>query len=256
MNPQPTAIVTGAGSGVGQAAAFLFAQSGFRVALVGRTGGKLAQTQKLIELSMPEAKTTVIAADLGEPDSAKLIVDQTLAVFDRIDVLANIAGQAQLTSVDKITPEAWRQCIDANVSYVAYLTAAAWPTMAAQRSGFIVNVSSLAAFDPFPGFSMYAPAKAALNMFTYCTAMEGREHNIQAVTVAPGAIETPMLRSLFGTELLPKDKTLTPGQVARFIVDLALGKHPFTPGQTFQFPGPGAWPAGPGLVSSLAPVAK
>ncbi len=250
---QPTAIVTGAGSGVGQAAAFLFTQAGYRVALVGRTAAKLALTQKLIEQTTPDAKTLLIAVDLEQGGAAKEVVSKTLEAYGRIDVLANIAGQAPMTTIDKITPEAWRACMDANVSYVAHLTSAAWPVFKKQKSGFIVNVSSIAAFDPFPGFSMYAPAKAALNMLTYCAAVEGQPFGIQAVTVAPGAVETPMLRGLFGTDLLPADKTLSPGEVARFIVDLALGKHAFTPGQTFLYPSPGSGPVGPGMVVSTVP---
>jgi NAD(P)-dependent dehydrogenase (short-subunit alcohol dehydrogenase family) len=252
MADQRVVIVTGAGSGVGQAAAFLFAQEGCRVALVGRTASKLAQTQKLIELAMPEAKTLLVTADLQEPTAARAVVDKTVAAFGRIDVLANVAGQAPVTSIEQITPESWRACMDANVTHIALLTAAAWPVMKAQKGGVIVNVSSLAAFDPFPGFAMYAPAKAAVNMFTFCTAQEGASVGIKAVCVAPGAVETPMLRAIVGVDMLPRELTLTAGQVGRFIVDLALGKEAYKSGQTFMFPSPGAGEPGEGIRVEIA----
>ncbi len=245
--------MTGAGSGVGQSAAFLFAQERYRVALVGRTAAKLARTQKMIELAIPEAKVLVIAADLQEPHAAQVVVGKAMEAFGRVDVLANVAGQAPVTSIEKITPESWHACMDANMTQIALLTAAAWPVMKGQKQGVIVNVSSLAAFDPFPGFAMYAPAKAAVNMFTYCTAMEGESVGIKAVCVAPGAIETPMLRGNIGVDLLPRELTLTPGQVGRFIVDLGMGRKAFKSGQTFLFPSPGAGLLGEGIRVEMAP---
>ena len=105
-------------------------------------------------------------------------------------------------------------------------------------AGVIVNLSSLAAFDPFPGFGVYAATQTAVNMLTRITADEGRDHHITAVALALGAVETDLLRSLFDESFLPRDKTLDPADVAAVIVDCVTGKRPFKSGETIQLPSP------------------
>jgi NAD(P)-dependent dehydrogenase (short-subunit alcohol dehydrogenase family) len=129
-----------------------------------------------------------------------------------------------------------RRCLDTNIAATAYLTAAAWPTFKQQRRGIFVNVSSVASFDPFPGFSIYAAAKVAINMFTHCTAQEGADCGIKAVCVAPGAVETPMLRSLFDETVMPRDKTLHPDEVAQVIIDCICARRAFQSGETIVVP--------------------
>lgn len=239
MSSLQSAIVTGAGSGVGRATALALAAAGYNVTLVARRAETLAETARLIAAQQGNAARALpLAADLADPAACGTIVARTLTAFGRLDAIANVAGYAQSCPIEKITPEEWRKTIDTNLSYVMYLTAAAWPTFKEQRRGIIVNVSSMASFDPFPGFAMYAPAKAALNMFTLITAREGGPLGIRAVAVAPGAIETPMLRALFNEKILPMDKTLTPDSVAAVIRDCVTGARAFTPGETIAFPSP------------------
>ena len=86
----------------------------------------------------------------------------------------------------------------------------------------MVNVSSMASIDPFPGFATYAAAKIG----------------VKAVAVAPGAVETPMLRSMFNEQMIPKDKALSPEQVAKIITDCITGERAFTSGETIAVPSP------------------
>jgi len=234
-----TAIVTGAGSGVGRAAAVLLAGDGYNVVLVARTKETLEETAEMVATEgAGDVESLVLPADLTDPDVPQMIVDKTLEKFGRIDAIANVAGAAPLRPIHQNTAETWRTCIDTNLSYVVLLTAAVWPHFRKRKSGVIVNVSSMASIDPFPGFSMYASAKVGLNMFTKVTADEGAKPGIKAVAVAPGAIETPMLRENFAEKTLPTDKTLDPFEVAGVIRDCITGEREFKSGEVIEMPSP------------------
>ena len=123
---------------------------------------------------------------------------------------------------------------------------------AKEPEGCIVNISSMATADPYPGLGLYAVTKAAVEMLTRVTALEGMvpqgttsgwtgaagASGIRAYCVAPGAVETPMLRSLFDAESLPKSKTLTPAHVALVIVNLLLGESHERSGTLVRVPSP------------------
>ncbi len=226
-------IVTGAGSGIGRASAVRLGAAGYCVVLVSRRRDKLEETAELVD-----GETFVYPADLSESDAIKTLVEDVLTSFGRIDALINVAGHAELLSIDQITPEHWRRTIDINLTAAVLLTAAVWPTFKAQESGVVVNVSSMASIDPFPGFSTYAAAKIGLNMFTQCTAQEGEAIGVKAVAVAPGAVETPMLRSMFDEQMIPVDKTLDPAEIAQVICQCVTGERTFKNGETILLPSP------------------
>jgi NAD(P)-dependent dehydrogenase (short-subunit alcohol dehydrogenase family) len=95
----------------------------------------------------------------------------------------------------------------------------------------IVNISSLAARDPFPGFAAYGSAKAGLNLFGLSLAREGATIGIRVYTIAPGAVETSLFRSLMTVEQFPTEQTLSPVEVARVIARCAAGDAEFISGQ-------------------------
>ena len=223
----PAALVTGAGSGIGRATALRLAGRGYAVALVGRTGSKLGETAA----ACPGGQTLEISADLADPAACISAVKQMVQRFGRIDALCNIAGWAKLASIANTTNEQWRTTLDTNLSAVFYLTRAAWPNFERQRRGVIVNVSSMASIDPFPGFAAYATAKAGLNMLTRISAREGTAIGVTTVCIAPGAVETPMLRSAFDETAIPRHATLDPDTIAELICGCITGERPFTSGE-------------------------
>jgi len=216
----------------------LLAAEGYETALVGRTRSKLEDTADQIRHKSKRAVCELMPVDLADAAATEGLIDRVLDRFGRIDALANVAGTAPFLPIDQVTRDVWRQCVDTNLSYVVQLTSTVWPVMKRQHSGVIVNVSSMASVDPFPGLAIYATAKAGLNLFTRCTAREGSEIGIKAVAIAPGAIETPMLRSLFDEAALPRDKTLDPIVVGELIRDCITGRRDFDPGETIQLPSP------------------
>jgi NAD(P)-dependent dehydrogenase (short-subunit alcohol dehydrogenase family) len=239
MTTRKAAIVTGAGGGIGRQVSIQLAARGYYLTLVSRSQDKLDQTAQLALEAAPEGVSCAVAVcDLRDTQAVKSLPTQALERFGRLDAIANIAGDAPMMPIEQITPDEWKYCIDVNLSCIVHLTAAAWPVFTSLGGGVIVNVSSMAAFDPFPGLAIYAAAKAGLNMFTHCTAQEGQAIGLRAVAIAPGAVETPMLRKLVNEQALPRDKTLDPADVARLIVGCITGDHPFESGETIKMPSP------------------
>jgi len=237
-----TAIVTGASSGVGRATSILLAEAGYDLALVARREEELRKTAELAAERAGEEgqkiEIVIESVDISRAEPCRRLIESVGSRLGRIDALANVAGAAPRLSIESITQDIWQRCVDTNLSAVVHLTAAAWPIFRRQGGATIVNVSSLASVDPFPGFSIYASAKAGVNMFTRCTAREGAEIGVRAVAVATGAIETPMLRELFDESVIPKAMTLSAMEVAGVIRDCITGRREFEPGETIVLASP------------------
>jgi len=216
----PVAIITGAGRGIGRAAALALAEAGYRLALAARTGDELAETARLAG----RADSLVRPTDVTREEQVDALVRSALDAFGRIDAVVHCAGVAPAVSVADMPPAQWRDVIDANLNSAFYLAHAVWPTFAAQRAGVIVNISSMAARDPFPGFAAYAAAKAGLHLLGLVLAREGAPIGVRAHTIAPGAVETAMLRKLMSAEQWGTDKTLDPADVARVIAQCVTGE--------------------------------
>ncbi|MEO1236317.1 MAG: SDR family oxidoreductase [Planctomycetota bacterium] len=236
------AIVTGAGSGVGRDTALLLADAGYAVVLVARTEAKLHETAEYVrEEGTPEAETFVRPTDVSDPDAVDALVKGVHEKYGRIDAAANVAGSAPLQPIDRITNEVIDDALDVNLKSVIYMTRALWPIFKSQKDsggGVICNVSSMASIDPFKGFNVYAAAKAGVNLFTKATADEGARINVRAAAVAPGAIETPMLRANFSTKAIPEANSLDPLVVAGVVRDVITGACELEPGETIPLPSP------------------
>jgi len=221
----PVVIITGAARGVGRATAVELKRAGHEIVLVSRTLVDLEETARLAGGGM------VVAADVTKASEIEALVARTLKASGRIDAIVNNAGLAEMISVKDMSDERWRAVIDTNLSAAFYLSRAVWPTFEKQRRGTIVNVSSLASRDPFPGFAAYGAAKAGLNLLGLAMAREGERIGVRVHTVAPGSIETAMFRGLMSVEQWPTEKTLDPSEVARVIVQCITGELRHTSGE-------------------------
>jgi NAD(P)-dependent dehydrogenase (short-subunit alcohol dehydrogenase family) len=234
----PVALITGAGGGIGRAAAIELALRRYRTVLCGRTPATLHQTATLLPAThSPNSSPNnlpnhlIITADVTQPNDITTLIEKTLTAFGRIDVLVNNAGIAPMLSIEQTSIQQFHAVLDTNLSAAFYLSKAVWPLFRRQGGGAIVNISSLAARDPFPGFAAYGSAKAGLNLLGLSLAREGATIGIRVYTIAPGAVETPLLRSLLTTEQIPTSQALSPADVAKVIGQCAAGDLQHTSGE-------------------------
>lgn len=203
-------IVTGASRGIGRATAVALAKLGGQIIAASRSPEGLAETAALIAESGGRCHT--VAADLANYDAVKQLVASTAGDFGRIDVLINNAGLAGMWKIEESDVDTFDRMMAINCNAVFYACREVWPIMMRQGGGRIVNITSVAAIDPFAGFQAYGATKAWVNRFTEALATEGRPHNIQVFGVGPGAVDTQMLRQYFPD--YPDDQCLRPEKIA------------------------------------------
>lgn len=178
-------VVTGAGTGIGRATARAFADEGAHVLAVGR------RPEPLHETAADRARITPLVADITAEGEPARIVETALELHGRLDVLVNNAGIVRSGALDTLDPELIAPQIATNLIAPALLARAALPALEAS-CGVIVNVSTSVGQRAWPGNSLYAATKAALETLTRSWAVELAPRGIRVAAVAPGAIDTPI----------------------------------------------------------------
>ncbi|MFQ5428844.1 MAG: SDR family NAD(P)-dependent oxidoreductase [Phycisphaerae bacterium] len=223
-----TAIVTGAGRGIGRAIARRLAAAGARVAIAARTVDQLDETSRMIERGGGTA--LAVPADVSRADAVEHLIRETRSRFGDVDLLVNNAGTAPLATIDQMELEVFDKIIATNVRTVYLCCRGVWPYMCARGEGVIVNISSVAAYDAFPGFAAYGAAKAFVVAYTKSLAREGESCGIRVYGIAPGAVETDMLRGALPD--FPEEKALAPDDVAAMVETVLSPAHRYSSGQT------------------------
>jgi NAD(P)-dependent dehydrogenase (short-subunit alcohol dehydrogenase family) len=196
-----TAIVTGGGSGIGRASALLFAKEGAYVALVDRDGAGLQETLTAIEGAKGEA--TVHVGDVGDADFARVAVANLMTRRGRLDVLMTAAGISCGGTVVTTDPADWDAVFRTNVGGTWLWARAAVPEMQRQGSGSIITLASQLAMAGGRNNSAYIAAKGAIVSLTRTMALDFATDGIRVNAIAPGAIDTPMLRRSFARHADP-----------------------------------------------------
>jgi NAD(P)-dependent dehydrogenase (short-subunit alcohol dehydrogenase family) len=184
-----TAIVTGAGSGLGAAIAHALAGGGAHCVLAGRRANALAETAAGIRTAGGQA--TVAPTDVTQPAQVEQLAAAALGVAGRIDILVNAAGVFRLASFEETSLELFDTTLAVNLRGAFLCCRAVWPHMRQAGGGQIANLSSVAAVRAFEGNAAYAPSKAGLNGLGGVMALEGRPYNIRVLTICPAATDTP-----------------------------------------------------------------
>ena len=155
------AIITGASSGIGRETAILLAQKGVKVTLAARREKRLEEVAGII--NRLESEALVIPTDVSSQTQVERMIEKTLERFGRIDILVNNAGFGQLASIEETSPDDMREIMDVNFMGTFYATKATLPQMRKQRSGHIINISSVAGKRGFPFLGAYCATKFAKN---------------------------------------------------------------------------------------------
>ncbi len=225
--PTKTCIITGASRGIGLATARRFASAGYHLVLSAR--GEQELKQAAAKVATPGIEAVTVVGDIAQPETAQRLVDTAVGRFGRVDVLINNAGFGVLKPIEETTSEDFDRTLAVNVAGVFHMTRAVWPVMRQQGGGIIVNISSVASVDPFRGFSVYGASKAWVSTFSQATADEGAGIGIRVYCVAPGAVETSMLRSLIPN--VPDKYVLEPEAVAATIEAICGDRMAYCTGQ-------------------------
>jgi NAD(P)-dependent dehydrogenase (short-subunit alcohol dehydrogenase family) len=189
-----TAVVTGAGSGVGKAVAIKFAAEGWRVALVGRRAATLDDTAALADLAA-EGRVAVFPCDVSAPDDVATMGAAVLARFGDVDVLVNAAGiNVTRRSFETLSIDDWHRVLATNLHGAYYCVQAFLPGMRERQTGTIININSdvgKAARD-LAG-AAYVSSKFGLRGLTQQINAEERGHGVRACSICPRDINTPLL---------------------------------------------------------------
>ena len=185
-------VITGASSGLGEAAARHLARHGAKLVLGAR---RLDRLQALAE-ELSLGNDAAVQTDVTRYEQVKHLVDHAVRSRGRIDVIINNAGIMPFSPLERLKVRDWDRTIDVNIKGVLYGIAAALPHMQAQRSGHIINVSSVAGHKVRPAGVVYAATKRAVRVISEGLRQEVKPYNIRATVISPGMVATELPDSI------------------------------------------------------------
>lgn len=185
-------VITGASSGLGEATARRLARDGAKLVLGARRLDRLQALAK--DLSLGEG--AAVKTDVTKADQVQALVDQAVKLHGRVDVILNNAGLMPHSPLERLKIADWEQMIDVNIKGVLYGIAAVLPYMTAQKSGHIINVSSVAGHLVRPGSAVYSATKHAVRIISEGLRQEVKPYNIRSTIISPGAVATELPNSI------------------------------------------------------------
>ena len=189
MNPSKVWYITGASQGLGLTLVKKLLENGYGVAATSRNAQALKKAVGVIDAE----RFLPLSVDLNNADSIDESIQQTLTAFGRIDVVVNNAGYGMAGTVEEITEQDIRNIFDVNVLAAIDVVKTVLPFMRKQRSGYIMNVGSVAGFAGAPGWAVYSATKAAIAAFSEVLAMDVKEFGIKVTVVEPSGFRTGFL---------------------------------------------------------------
>jgi NADP-dependent 3-hydroxy acid dehydrogenase YdfG len=192
-------VITGASSGMGEAAARHLSAQGAAVVLGARRVERL--TALVDEITAAGGKALAVQTDVTDRAQVQRLVDAAVATFGRVDVLVNNAGIMPLSPLERLKVDEWDRMIDVNLRGVLYGIAAALPHMQAQKSGHIINLSSVAGHKLFGGSAVYSATKFGVRALSEGLRQEVKAYNVRTTIISPGAVKTELLDHISETDV-------------------------------------------------------
>ncbi|KIL37264.1 3-ketoacyl-ACP reductase [Cohnella kolymensis] len=211
-----TAIITGAGKGIGKACAIALAKEGVNLGIVARSGIDLAALKASLSGTYG-VKVQIAAADISNKTEVDSAVSTIAENFESVDILLNNAGTAQFGTVLDMDPEEWERIVRVNLMGTYYMTRAVLPTMVKQNGGDIINIASTAGERGFATGSAYCASKAGVLGFTEALMQEVRKSNIRVTALNPSTVNTELARNT-GLNVGTKDRMMQPEDVAELVM--------------------------------------
>ena len=214
-----SALVTGAGRGIGRAIAVALGEAGAVVTVVSRTARELEETARAVETA--GGRAIVHAADVRRPADCEAAVARAVEAHGGLQVLVNNAGIGSHGSIAETSDALWSDVLETNVGAAFRLTRAALPHLE-KRGGHVFMISSLAGKNAIAGMAAYCASKAALDHFAECLMLEVRHQGVKVTILAPGSVDTSFGRDPGNTR--GESWMLTAQDVARTVVDVATAR--------------------------------
>jgi NADP-dependent 3-hydroxy acid dehydrogenase YdfG len=212
--------ITGAGRGLGRSIAEKFSAQGASLVLGART------TPEIDELAARLGDAVAVQTDVRSAIDCQRLVDAAVAEFGRLDVMINNAGLAIYGPADTVTADQVDLVVDTNLKGVIHGSVAAFRVMKAQRSGLILNISSIAGKLHLPNESLYGATKWAVNGYTGTLRLEAAAYDVRVCCVCPGGIDTPFWKAMdyypFPDSVDPSRDFMDPDEVAQSVLEVAL----------------------------------
>lgn len=212
------AVVTGAGSGIGEAIATLLHEEGAKVVLAGRNKEKLQNVAN--QLSQDSVK--VVPTDVTNKEEVDELIKIAQQTFGGLDIVINSAGQMLSSKITDYQVDEWDSMIDVNIKGTLYTAQAALPTMLEQSSGHLINIASISGFEVTKSSTIYSATKAAVHTITQGLEKELAKTGVKVTSISPGMVDTAITAAYNPTD----HKKLEPQDIAEAVLyTLTQPKH-------------------------------
>jgi gluconate 5-dehydrogenase len=233
-----SALITGAGGGIGRVLALALAEAGATVALHDLALAPVEEPRRLIEASGGKAIT--LAADLGNVEACRHLIAEVHKTLGRLDILVNCAATNRRKPIEAVTQDDFDTIIAVDLRSIYFLSQAAHPIMRTQGAGKIINFGSLTSFIGLGNVSVYGTAKGAVAQLTKTMAIEWAKDNIQVNCVAPGFMMTPLSEPVWADDYkaqwmrdrIPMRRPGQPEELVGVVLLLASKASAYLTGQT------------------------